>query len=308
MSYFLFVDESGHDRKLAPAEVLAGFAIRDGALWSFIQAVYELQNEIFGVTYPSLNAERRAAKVKEAAEEVDVKEIKGNNFLNPGVFKKAGWFTAFKPEERRKLAEFSLRRGAEADRKSLSALAQAKLEYVKRLFELCPKFRGQCLGIIVPIDAPGERKVNVLRKDYSYLFERFFYFVNSKSSEHAGIIVFDELDKSASHLLLGQMHEYYRDFKKGQERSERLVPEPLFVHSDLTVGIQVADLVAYILSWGHNFNRGGMVPKPRPELAPYIKQVETLKIDTRVEGEKSDGIHVVYDLRTKRQRDTSTGS
>lgn len=31
MSYFLFVDESGHDRKLSPAEVLGGFAIRDGA-------------------------------------------------------------------------------------------------------------------------------------------------------------------------------------------------------------------------------------------------------------------------------------
>lgn len=305
MSYFLFVDESGHDRKLAPAEVLGGFAIRDGTLWSFIQAVYALQTEIFGVTYPALNAERRAARVKSTDEDFDVKEIKGENFLNPRVFKKAALCGAFKPDERKKLAEFCLRNGASADKKALSALAQAKLEYVKRLFDLCPKFRGQCLGIVVPVDAPGDRKVpaSVLRKDYAYLFERFFYFVDSKSAEHAGIIVFDEFDKSASHILLGQMQAYYRDSKTGQDRSERLVPEPLFVHSDLTVGIQLADLVAYVLSWGHGFDRNTIVPKPRAELASYVKQLESLKIDSRVNGAKSDGIYVVYDLRTRLEKD-----
>lgn len=311
MSYLLFVDESGHDRKLAPAEVLGGFAIRDGALWSFIQAVYALQTEIFGVTYPALNAERRAAQTKTGEEDHDTKEIKGDNFLNPRVFKKAAWFAAFKPDERRKLAEFCLRKAGSADKKAISALAQAKLEYVKRLFDLCPKFRGQCLGIVVPVDAPGDRKVSasVLRKDYAYLFERFFYFVNAKSAEHAGIIVFDELDKSASHILLGQMQAYYRDSRIGQDRSERLVPEPLFVHSDLTVGIQLADLIAYVLSWGHGFNRNAIVPKPRAELLPYVKQIESLKIDSVVNGEKSDGIYVVYDLRTRseKERDQAKG-
>ena len=303
MSFFLFVDESGHDRKLAPAEVLGGFAIRDGTLWSFIQAVYALQTEMFGVTYPELNAERRAARAADVDEDLDVKEIKGYNFLNPRVFKKAGWHPPFAPDERRKLAEFCLRNGAKADRISLAALAQAKLEYVRRLFELCPTFRAQCLGIIVPVDAPGDRKVTVLRKDYAYLFERFFYFVDSKPSEHAGIIVFDELDKSASHILLGQMQAYYRDFKTGQDRSERLVPEPLFVHSDLTVGIQLADLVAYILSWGHKFDRGAIVPKPRAELASFTKQVEALRIDSRVNGNRSEGIYVVYDLRTRQEKE-----
>ena len=156
---------------------------------------------------------------------MEILEIKGENFLNKRVYKKAGWFPPFAPAERRTLAEFSLRRGSEADKKALSALAQAKLEYVKRLFELCHKFRGQCLGIIVPVDADGDRKTSVLRKDYAYLFERFFYFVDSKPSEHAGIIVFDELDKSASHILLGQMQAYYKDYQTGRERAERLVPE-----------------------------------------------------------------------------------
>ncbi|MFA6316059.1 MAG: DUF3800 domain-containing protein [Elusimicrobiota bacterium] len=303
MSYFLFVDESGHDRKLAPAEVLAGFSIRDGALWSFIQAVYGLQTELFGITYPQLNAGRRALRKAGDGEESAAKEIKGDNFLTTRVFKAAGWCPAFKPDERRELAQFCLENGAKANRRALSALAQAKLEYVKRLFALCPTFCGQCLGIIVPMDAPGDRHASVLRKDYAYLFERFFYFVNSKSPEHAGIIVFDELDKSASHILLGQMQAYYRDFRTGQERSERLVPEPLFVHSDLTIGIQVADLIAYVLSWGHDFDRHSIVPKPRPELASYVAQIQSLRIDSSVEGQRSEGIYVVYDLRTRSEKE-----
>jgi len=309
MSYFLFVDESGHDRKLAPAEVLGGFSIRDGALWSFIQAVYELQKEMFGVTYPELNSERRKkhearTAVSEHAEDLDVKEIKGDNFLNPRVFKKAAWCAPYAPDERRKLAEYALRNGDKADRKSLSALAQAKLVYVTKLFELCPKFRGQCLGIIVPADAPGERKISVLRKDYAYLFERFFYFVDSKDKEHVGIIVFDELDKSASHILLGQMQAYYRDYQTGRDRAERLVPEPFFVHSDLTIGIQLADLVAYILSWGHPFDRkGSLMPRPRAELAPYVDQVMSLRIDSQVNKQKSEGVYVVYDLRSRLEKE-----
>ncbi len=307
MSYFLFVDESGHDRKLSPAEVLGGFAIRDGALWPFIQAVFELQTELFGVTYPEINAARR--KLRPAAprdatpvEDLEILEIKGENFLNRRVFKKAGWFPSFAPAERRTLSEFCLRRGSEADKKALSALAQAKLEYVKRLFELCHKFRGQCLGIIVPVDAHGDRKTEVLRKDYAYLFERFFYFVDSKPIEHAGIIVFDELDKSASHILLGQMQAYYKNYQIGRERAERLVPEPFFVHSDLTIGIQVADLIAYILSWGHGFHRHEIVPKARPELASFATQIEGLQIDTHINGMRSQGVHIVYDLRTRTEK------
>jgi len=270
-------------------------------LWPFIQAVFQLQEAIFGVAYPVLNAERRALK-KTERDQIDLKEIKGDKFLNPRVFKKASWCKRFEPAERKKLAEFTLRNGSMGTRESISALAQAKLAYVDAVLDLASSFKGQFLGILVPVDAPGDRKITVLRKDYAYLFERFFYFVDSKPREHMGIIVFYELDKSASHILLGQMQSYYQDFKTGRDRSERLVPEPLFVHSDLTVGIQVADLAAYILSWGHEFDRKPLVPRARKELAPYVEKLQSLRIDSRIGEAKSEGIYVVYDLRSKREK------
>jgi Protein of unknown function (DUF3800) len=48
------------------------------------------------------------------------------------------------------------------------------------------------------------------------------------------------------------------------------IPEPFFVHSDLTTGIQIADLIAYCLSWAYRL--AGMSEPARAELAPYIAQ------------------------------------
>ena len=47
-------------------------------------------------------------------------------------------------------------------------------------------------------------------------------------------MVFDELEKSQSHLLTDQMRRYFADTVVGQQRSNRIIPEPFFVHSDLT--------------------------------------------------------------------------
>ena len=90
----------------------------------------------------------------------------------------------------------------------------------------------------------------MLRKDYAYLFERFFYFLNSQPGDPMGYVVFDEIDKSASHILLNQVSEYFLKTQKGRTRSRLIIPEPFFVHSDLTTMVQVADLIAYLLNWG----------------------------------------------------------
>ena len=52
------------------------------------------------------------------------------------------------------------------------------------------------------------------------------------------------------HGLLQQMAAYFLGHEDGRYRSSRIVPEPFFVHSDLTTGVFLADLTAYILGWG----------------------------------------------------------
>jgi hypothetical protein len=51
MAFFLFIDESGHDHHDSPYEVLAGIAIEDKDLWSFVQLAHQLEIACFGRTY-----------------------------------------------------------------------------------------------------------------------------------------------------------------------------------------------------------------------------------------------------------------
>lgn len=138
----------------------------------------------------------------------------------------------------------------------------------------------------------------MLRKDYAYLFERFYYFLNSKPTDPMGYLVFDELDKSASHVLLNQVAQYFVRTQKGRTRSRLIIPEPFFVHSDLTTMVQVADLIAYILSWGVRLT--GMSEPKRDELDGLAAKVIRLRFTQHTPGGYTNyGFKIIKDLRAR---------
>ncbi len=260
MAYFLFVDESGQDHRESPCEVLVGVAVEDRDLWNLVQSLQEAEVRHFGIRYSS--GER---------------ELKARKLLKTKTYKQAALLPSFSPEERRGLAKSALEAGETADRRQLTALAQAKLAYASDVLELCARYRCKAFASIVDKDSPRPSP-NHLRKDYAYLFERFFYFLEDKETVPSGIIVFDELEKSQSHVLLDQMDRYFKSTAKGRQRSNQIIPEPFFVHSDLTTGIQLADLIAYIVSWGVRI--GGMKQPIRSELIGLAEQVSGLRYTT----------------------------
>ncbi len=124
-------------------------------------------------------------------------------------------------------------------------------------------------------DAPRPKGA-FLRKNYAYLFERFFYFLEEQPPNQHGLVVFDELERSQSRLLLDQMGRYFQTTAVGRMRSSRILPEPMFVHSDLTSLVQVADLVAYVIAWGVRIP-GRMTRPHREELKPFADAVLALR-------------------------------
>jgi hypothetical protein len=85
------------------------------------------------------------------------------------------------------------------------------------------------------------------------------------------------------------------------------VPEPFFVHSDLTTAVQIADIVAYSLNWGLRPNR--MDQPTRPEMEPFGQRA----FDLRYTGQRPDasreellrpvyGITYIDDLRPRGER------
>jgi hypothetical protein len=164
----------------------------------------------------------------------------------------------------------------------LKAISLAKIGYVTDVFSHCSRFGCRVFASVVEQSAPRSASAG-LRKDYAYLFQRFFYFLEDESarirSPQRGIIVFDELEKSQSHILIDQAHRYFKDTATGRARAGLIIPEPFFVHSDLTTGVQMADLVAYCISWG--FRIPGVMQEPsRQELAPYANQIARLRYKT----------------------------
>ena len=231
MAYLLFIDESGQDRQESPYEVLAGAAIHDTQFWDFVQRVQAAEERFFG------------SRVT-----LGPRELKARKLLNTQTFRQASWLPHIPLQERAELAGAAIADGASATREQITALAQAKIDYCRFIIEQCATHAVRLFASIVERESPYPAGTG-LRKDYAYLFERFFYFLDAQQEHERVLVIFDELERSQAHLLSGQMSTYFADTRTGQTRAQRIIPEPLFVHSELTTGIQVADLVAYTISW-----------------------------------------------------------
>ncbi|MCY4342524.1 MAG: DUF3800 domain-containing protein [Gammaproteobacteria bacterium] len=252
----MFVDESGHDRMASPYEVLAGVAIQDRVVSDVIRRLHEAELRCFGRRYSN-----------------GPRELKGSALLKRKVFRHQDFGVDVDRADISALAHAALDDGAHADRRMLKALAQAKVSYVGSVFDICREFRCRAFASIVETDAPPT-EAGGLRKDYAYLFQRFFYFLQDMGDEQ-GIVVFDELEKSQSHLLTHQMRQYFGETAVGRNRARRIISEPFFVHSDLTTGIQIADLAAYVISWG--FRLPQMAKPARMELSGLADQIAGLR-------------------------------
>ena len=286
MAWFLFVDESGHDRMASPYEVLAGVAIRDQAVSEVIRRLHEAEFRCFDRRYSE-----------------GPREMKGRALLKRKVFRHRGLDVVVDRADVPALACAALDGGANADRRMLKALAQAKLDYVGAVFDICHELECRAFASIVETDAPPT-EAGGLRKDYAYLFQRFYYFLQDVGVEQ-GIVVFDELEKSQSHLLIDQMRRYFGETAVGRRRAARIIPEPFFVHSDLTTGVQIADLVAYVISWGFRF--GQMVKPARTELSGLADQIAGLRHLAVRDLNGNPNFHVwsfahITDLRTLTER------
>ena len=158
MAWFLFIDESGHDRGESPYEVLAGIAIRDRALRNVIHQLHEAEVHWFGRRYSDGH-----------------RELKGKRLLKSKVYRHRALSVHVATADIPLLARAALDDGHRATPQMLKALAIAKHNYVDSVFEICSRHECRAFASIVEIDAP-KTEAGGLRKDYAYLFERFSTF------------------------------------------------------------------------------------------------------------------------------------
>lgn len=262
----LFVDESGTDHRQTPYEVLAGVAIPIRDLWNLIQAIRSAERDTFGLTLSQAGI-----------------EMKGSKLLDRKVFSFAGQAHPLPADHRRELCREFLLKGVREQaggpreprtRNEFTAYGQSCLAFTEQVLTLCSQYRAKVFASVVSPAACLAADAGILRRDYVVLFRRYANYVRSLGEDKAGVIIFDELDKRQSAQLLQQMSNYFLRSAEGRVNSSVVVPEPFFVHSDLTTAIGLADLMAYILNWGFRLPR--MTEPRREEIRPFADLVYSI--------------------------------
>ena len=262
MAWLLFMDESGHDHKTAPLEVRGGIAIHVSKLWDFVRAWQRLELEAFGA---------RLSDFK--------KEIKGSHLLDKDRYRWANQAPWMQDDDRRKSCRAFLTKGLQKlSPTSVEFLAygQACMEMARGIFEILHSHEARLFAAAIPRGAAPPRDfqlVDYLRKDHVFLFERFFYFLEAQRDH--GLIVMDETEKVNDRRFVARMESYFSKTNIGRQRTAWIVPAPLFVSSDMSVGVQAADVCLYCLNWGFRLKywegiagvREELVRDFRPQLA-----------------------------------------
>jgi len=294
MAWFLFMDESGHDHKQTPYEVRGGFAIAEHKLWPLLQDANRLELDCFGA---------RLADYKS--------EVKGSKLLKVDRFKYAAQADAFSDSLRRQHSRAFLQAGLEKKppkRDQFTAFGQACLLMADGIFDIFERYQVRAFASAVPRGAgkPGPDDApppDILRKDHVFLLERFFYFL--EKHRQRGILVMDEVEEQADRQFVRRLERYFTGTFNGRQRATWIVPSPFFVASNMTLPVQMADLLIYAINWGYR-RPGEMEAAVRPEIADrYGRRINNLKWKgDGYDGQrtyKSFGIFCVPDLYEPRR-------
>lgn len=275
----LFIDESGQDHGAMPCEVLAGVAVAQSNLWNLIKAIRSAEKDHFGDYLRSLR----------------VTELKAKRLLKRKRFRLARQSIDIADEELPRLANSALTKGLEAREagadssnvtaRELTGYSRAVLRFVDSVLDIAAGYDVKILATVVDAGAATPDR-DLLRKDVVYLFERYFYMLREQCPDRRGLVVFDELDKAHAKHLIERMAAYFLGTRTGRFRSSLIVPAPFFVHSELTTGVFLADLAAYVLGWAWRLRN--MPQEPREELRPLAKKLHEMQF--RGKKPKRDGV------------------
>jgi hypothetical protein len=266
-----------------PYEVRGGFAIRAQRLWPFVQQVRRAERGLFGAELHEFGA-----------------ELKGSALLDRDRFRWAGARPPSEPEEARALARGFLVAGRERRAPTaaqFSAYGQACLAMADAAFDALRAHAAVVIASTIPRGAPrrDDQLRDIIRKDQSFLFERYFYLLEDERG--TGVIVHDSVEESADSRITRRLEKYFRETAVGQERARRIVPTPFFVASRTALPIQVADIVIYCVNWGFRLPDRGMSEPVRGEIATrYADPLRQLQLRTRraSSGSAYDSFGIVY--------------
>lgn len=265
MSYYLFLEESGHDFVNVDYEVRGGVALQVRKLGPFISALKGLEESAFGDKLYHFDT-----------------EIKGHRLLGKDRYVWADQGEQLSGASRRKHALSFLMKGKQKrapNRIEFTAYGQACLKLARGIFQLIKTFDGKIFASVIPKKSKkpeGFKFVEHLRKDQILLLERYYHFLEAE--KEPGLIVLDDMGAMNRGRFIKRLDAYFSNTRGGRFRSHRILSAPLFASRDMRYPLGASDVVAYCINHGFRLPRIGMNADTRPEIArefgPWISNLQ----------------------------------
>lgn len=238
MSYLLFMDESGHDHQNMPYEVRGGICVHSKKIASLLRNIEVAEKKAFGCLLSEFQT-----------------EIKGAKLLRKERFKWAAQGLPLTDEQRQRGCRRFLTACLEKrspTKEDFTAYGQASLLMVDNIFSLLKQYKVKIIASCIKkgTQKPKNFKFeNFLRKDHCYLFERFFFLL--KVCKEDGLVIMDQVEKALDKKFSRQLKSFLYKSPFGRKLGVKIVPEPLFIESDISSLIQVADVCIYAINTGY---------------------------------------------------------
>lgn len=265
MTWSLFLDEPVDPVGNSPYKVVAGLAIEDKHIWPLSVKISDANLHYFG----------RQLRASNSA------YLKAGDLLSPEIFADAQNELTISSVERIRLIHDALSGEYIESVDQRAALSQAKVSYCRFILNLIRNHEVRAFAVMVPTNAEALQISTKLRRDYTFLLERFFYFVGDQAPPAMGLLILSDLNKYT--VTANSISEYFLKTTKGKIRSKSIMPEPLFARGRINILFQATSLLAYSLNWG--FRTPSMKEPIRPELADFNSVFRSM----RYLHESSDG-------------------
>ena len=248
MSWLLFLDEPGDQQADLPYGVLTGLAVEDAQVWPLARRLIDAQEQFFG---------RQVTGADHAA-------FDAASLLGPEVYRASQRLPELDWQDILRQANPNRGGPGPDPLEAEVALARAKIAYCEYALALAKDYGATAFVILIPRELLALQFNRKLRKDYAYLFERFYYFLTSKGRDEFGIFVKAQHVVGRKYVGVENIEEYFARTTNGRVRAQRIIPTPLYADGTLGILSSLANIVSYGSSW--TIRLPGMSQPVRPEM------------------------------------------
>ncbi len=256
---------------MSPYGALSGIAVEDSQVWAFARKLRDAQHQYFGRQLIGSDGRYLAAEY-----------LLGEQVYDEGAQLFDG---ASRPAHHQSDVTHTPSGGAPLNEPAARS-SQAKIGYCDFALGLAKDFSTLAFAMVFSTQSISVQLDTQLRKDYAYLFERFYNFLSTTKVRSTGVLVLPRVARGRTFVSQQSIVDYFTKTTNGRLRSQLILPDPLYADGDLGVILHLVEILSYISRWSVRLQ--GMVEPGRSEMDFLATRCLDLRYSYKTDNGKKD--------------------